>query len=212
MILALDRLPDGTTLRGVTAATASAGGRPATRVELEPRLRTGTLGTDFGDKPTFVMLPLPFLDGVLEVDVLARLAPDAPDYARGFIGLAYRIQDGGDRFESVYLRPTNGRALAPPPPRNVRAVQYFAYPEWPFDRLRAEAPDGGFEAGADIAPDRWARLRLEVDGRSMVVQVDGIPVLALAATRAAPASGSVGLWVDIGTEGYFADLRATPSR
>ena len=35
------------------------------------------------------------------------------------------------------------------------AVQYFAYPDWKFDRLREEFPDGRYEAGADIGPDEW---------------------------------------------------------
>jgi hypothetical protein len=42
--------------------------------------------------------------------------------------------------------------VQPTEPSGQRAVQYFAYPDWKFDRLREEFPDGRFEAGADIAP------------------------------------------------------------
>lgn len=31
------------------------------------------------------------------------------DFARGFIGIAFRIDDEDSTFESFYVRPTNGR-------------------------------------------------------------------------------------------------------
>jgi hypothetical protein len=39
-----------------------------------------------------------------------------------------------------------------------RAIQYFAYPDWKFDRLRKEYSDGRYESGTDIADDvlGWA--------------------------------------------------------
>lgn len=40
-----------------------------------------------------------FHNGVLEVDMLSRLLPDAPDYARGFIGIAFRILPDNREFE-----------------------------------------------------------------------------------------------------------------
>src|SRR4029079_19735760 len=98
-----------------------------------------------------------------EVAVRAGLTATAPDYARGFAGIAYHLLDGGDRFEAVYLRPLNGASLEPPAPRQLRAVQYFAYPDWPFSRLREAYPEGVYEAGADIEPDRWIHLMLVVD-------------------------------------------------
>jgi hypothetical protein len=205
----LNTPPAGATLHGVTAETGTVAGRPGLCLSLDPALRRGVLGVDFGDQPTFLLLPITLQDGVIEVDLLGRLLPDAPDYARGFIGVAYRVQGGGERFEAAYLRPTNGRALSPPPPRGDRAVQVFAYPDWLFDRLRAERP-GVFEAGADILPDRWHHLRLDIDGQALTVSVDGVTVLRLTETLQSPAAGRVGLWVDIGTEGWFANLRVTP--
>lgn len=50
---------------------------------------------------------LHFHDGVIEVDMLSRLLPDAPDFARGFIGIAFRINEDDTQFESFYIRPTN---------------------------------------------------------------------------------------------------------
>ena len=156
----LETLPAGTRLRSVTAVPGTAGGRSALRVGLTDAIaETGTLGLDYGDQPTFVIIPAEFFTGSIEVDVLSRLAPDAPELARGFAGIAYHLTDIGDRFESVYLRPTNGAKVNPPSPRDRRAIQYFAYPEWPYNLLREVYPDGRYEAAANIGPDSSAPRR-----------------------------------------------------
>lgn len=161
------------------------------------------------DQPTFLVLPVAFTDGVIEVDVRSRVSAGAPDYARGFAGVAYRISAAMDRFEAAYLRPLNGLKVAPPAPRDRRAVQHFSYPDWPFDRLRETYPDGGFEGPADIAPDEWTGLRLDVDGSRCEVRVDDELVLRVE-SRASAQPGAVGLFTDIGTEAFFADLRVRP--
>jgi hypothetical protein len=59
------------------------------------------------DEPTFVKIrDVDFQNGTIEVKVLSRLIPNAPDWARGFIGLAFRIDDKNTAFESIYIRPT----------------------------------------------------------------------------------------------------------
>lgn len=205
----LAMLPAGAFLSRVTAAPATMARRKSLKVELTEAVSRGRMGVDFGDEPTFVLLPETMRDGTIEVDVLGRLAATAPPEARAFIGLAYRVQGAGESYESVYLRPLNGRRLDPPAPRDRRAVQYYAYPHWKFDRLRQEHPDGSYESGADIAPDEWIRLRLEIDGTRLRAFTNGCEVLTLSETKAVPVAGRIGLWIDIGTEGYFADLRVT---
>src|SRR5262249_55825236 len=49
-----------------------------------------------------------FHDGEIEVELAGRPAGGAVAAARGFIGIAFRMQGG--QFEYIYLRPTNGRA------------------------------------------------------------------------------------------------------
>ncbi len=193
---------------GVTADPVQADGRAALRVVLEERRRMGQPGRDFVDQPTFLLFPDMCSPTTIEVEVKAQLMPDAPDYARGFIGIAWHVQGAGTEFEALYLRPTNGRLCAPPPPRDERAVQYFAYPDWLFDRLR-EAFPGQYEAGADISPGTWHKLRLDRGQQGLRAFVDGALVLDLPAPLMAPRPGRVGLWVDIGTEGWFADLQMT---
>jgi hypothetical protein len=126
-------------------------------------------------------------------------------------GIAYRITHGSDRFEAVYLRPLNGWKTNPPSPRDQRAVQYFAYPDWKFDRLREEFPDGRYEAGADIGPDERISLRIDIDGTRLIVAVNGTEALTGTETKAAPSAGNIGLFVDIGSESFFSDLRVTPN-
>ena len=161
--------------------------------------------------PTFVIIPATFTDGTIEVDILSRLNGKGPADARAFAGIAYRIAEGGDRFEAVYLRPLNGLKTNPPSPREQRAIQYFAYPDWPFDRLRTEYPDGRYDAPADIGPDEWTKLRIDVESTAVDVVVSGTTVLRISETEAAPAAGAVGLFVDIGSESYFSNLTISPS-
>ena len=200
----LGALPDGATLHSVLAEPVKLDGRKALRVRLTPEAAGGKPNVDFIDMPTFVRLPVDFETGSISVEIKSGLVPDAPDYARGFAGLAYRVSGGS--FESVYLRPANGMKLKPPAPRDRRAIQYFAFPDWKFDRLRNEEPDGGFEAGANIATGEWIRLAIFVDGKKLRATVNGDTVLDIVKTKAEPVMGDIGLWVDIGTEAYFADL------
>ena len=57
---------------------------------------------------------LNFADGEIEVEVAATIDPDLPPefkkFARGFIGIAFRIQEDAGIYENVYVRPDNARA------------------------------------------------------------------------------------------------------
>ncbi len=208
----LTKLPEGSELRSVTAVPTEVSGRRALRVELTDAVTLqGMAGVDYVDMPTFLIIPASFENGTIEVDILSRLNGRGPADARAFAGIAYRITHGGDHFEAVYLRPLNGWKTNPPSPRDQRAVQYFAYPDWKFDRLREEFPDGRYEAGADIGPDEWTNLRIDIDGTRLTAAVNGTEALRLTETKSAPAAGNIGLFVDIGSESFFSDLRVTPT-
>lgn len=234
---ALDTLPAGALPLSVTASPATVGGQAALRVSLTDNIAShGVPSVDYIDMPTFVRIPTDFTTGTIEVEVLSRLTADAPEYARAFAGIAYHPTyldpaglkgTGNDasahRFEAVYLRPMNGRKVSPLAPRDRRAAQYFAYPDWKFDRLREVYPEGRYEAGAAIGPDEWINLRVEVGITTLSVLVNGDPFLREIVAKSLPARGSeahvnqaawggdVGRWVDIGTEAYFANLRLTPA-
>src|ERR1019366_8978453 len=51
-----------------------------------------------------------FKNGVIEVDLAGKPSAGSFAAARGFVGIAFRVQGGGSKYECIYLRPTNGRA------------------------------------------------------------------------------------------------------
>ena len=165
------------------------------------------------DTDTFAFVPgLDFHDGTIEVDVAGSLLPDAPRDARGFIGIAFRIdaESGGFASEGFYLRPTNGRAEDQV--RRNRSTQYFSYPGYDFDRLRREAP-GRYESYVDLVPGEWTHLRIEVSGATAQFYVGGAAQPALIVRdlkRGADAHGTVGLFVGVGTDGHFRNLSIRP--
>ena len=56
------------------------------------------------DENTLVRLKdCDFHNGTIKVKMLSRLLPDAPDFARGFIGIIYRVNDNNSEFESFYI-------------------------------------------------------------------------------------------------------------
>lgn len=92
------------------------------------------------DEPTVVKLSgLDIENATVEVKILSRLLLEAPAFARGFIGLAFRISPDNSPYKSIYIRPTNGRA--DDQVRRNQSVQYYAYPDYKFDRLRKEFPE-----------------------------------------------------------------------
>ncbi len=160
------------------------------------------------DRDFMAWLPVEFHDGVIEAEMKADLAPGAPDFARGFVGLAFRYD--GARFESIYLRPTNG--VAQDQMRRNHAVQYAAFPDWRFDRLRRESPER-YETAADIAPGRRVHVRIEVSGVRAVLYLDHrpSPVLIVNDLKLGPDQrGGVGLWVETATIAHFRNIRITP--
>lgn len=188
----------------VSVARETVAGESAVRVTKDPKVEAV-------DEATFARLVGPdFKDGIIEVKVLSRLLPDAPDYARGFIGVAFRIDAGNSKFEAIYVRPTNGRAEDQV--RRNRATQYYSYPDYKFDRLRKEAP-GRYESYVDLGLNEWITLRIEVRGTRADLYVNGSsqPVLVVTDLKHGDGrAGAIGLWVDVGTEGYFADLSIQP--
>ena len=160
------------------------------------------------DEPTFAKLvDSDFKNGIIEVKVLSKLFADAPDIARGFIGVAFRIDESNSRFEGIYIRPTNGRA--DDQLRRNRSMQYFSYPDFKFDRLRNESA-GMYESYADMGLNEWIKLKIEVKGEKakLYLNESAQPVLVVNDLKhGTDSSGGIGLWVDIGTDGYFTDLR-----
>ena len=154
-----------------------------------------------------VMLGAPaFGDGVIEAWISGEPAATANATARGFVGLAFRVQDEA-RLEAIYLRPTNGRA--DDQVRRNHAVQYISHPDHPWERLRAEAPSK-YETYVDLEPGRWTHERIVARGPKAWLHVDGAeqPTLIVGDLKhGAAAKGAVALWVGPGTLAHFSDVR-----
>lgn len=162
------------------------------------------------DEATFVRIKdLDFKDGMIEVKVLSRLAKNASPMARGFIGVAYRINDDNSKFECMYIRPTNGRA--DDQVRRNHSIQYFTFPDFKFPRLRKEAPEK-YESYADMGLNEWITIKIVVKGKKAILFLNDNKQPSLVVndlTLGENTSGALGLFVDVGTEGYFADLKIT---
>lgn len=160
------------------------------------------------DEPTFAKVKgVDFKNGTIEVKVLSRLLNDAPDYARGFIGVAFRIDGQNSKYESIYIRPTNGRANDQI--RRNHSIQYYSYPDYKFDVLRKQAPEK-YESYADMDLNKWISLRIEVKGPNAKLFIDNKPQPSLVVNDlklGGEQSGGVALWVEVGTEGFFSDLK-----
>ena len=148
-----------------------------------------------------------FRDGTIEVDVAGQPAAGAGTGARGFIGIAFRLQDDG-KYEYIYLRPTNGRA--DDQVRRNHSTQYSSHPDFDFARSRQEAPEK-YESYVDLEPGVWTKYKIEVEGRKARLYVHGTeqPCLIVNDMKLEPRAGGVALWVGPGTEGYFSNLKIT---
>ncbi|MFV8043930.1 hypothetical protein ACMZ6Y_01570 [Streptococcus pluranimalium] len=156
------------------------------------------------DENTYAKLEdVSFKNGRIEVEVYSQILEDAPDFARGFIGLAFRISENDDYFESFYIRPTNGRTEDPI--RRNRAIQYFAYPTYTFDYFR-EKGIMDYEGPADIGLDEWIHLAVELDNNVGRFYVNNDLVLTVEDLIHQPRAGNLGLFVDIGTRAYFKNI------
>ncbi|MBI1769146.1 MAG: hypothetical protein HYR67_12305 [Bacteroidetes bacterium] len=159
------------------------------------------------DEPTFVRIKgVDFKNGTIELNVRSKILPNAPEFSRGFIGIAFRINGSNSKFECIYIRPANGRDSSQI--RRNHTVQYFSFPNYKFDKLRNDAP-GEYESYADIGLNEWIKLKIVVKSAQAKLFINDNKQPSLIVNdlkQGADSSGAIGLWVDVGTEGYFSDL------
>jgi hypothetical protein len=185
--------------KNVSIAAMNFKGRNAIQVIAKPEAANGTSYA--------VVKNTSFRDGEIEVDLAGQPAAGAGGDARGFIGIAFRLQGDG-RYEYIYLRPTNGRA--DDQIRRNHSTQYSSHPDFDFARSRREAPEK-YESYVDLQPGVWTRFKIEVEGQRARLYVHGAeqPSLIVNDLKLDPKEGAVALWVGPGTEGYFSNLKIT---
>ncbi len=190
-------------LKSATAEVTTHDGSPA--LKLNPK---GPKDAGYASGGPLVILDkIRFRNGAIDVDVSGAPAKGAPEDARGFIGVAFRVQPDS-RFEIIYLRPTNSHA--DDQLRRNHTTQYSSDPEWPWDRLRKESP-GVYESWVDMETGKWTHMRIVVHGTdaSLYVNHAANPCLIVHDLKLGDVEGAVALWMGQDTEGYFKDLRIT---
>lgn len=197
-------------IKNVTASIVKMAGKKVLKVERDLSklpFDLNRLGSTV-DEPTYVKLRgVDFENGTIEVKMFSKIQNPPPfKSAQGFIGIAFRIANYDTAYESIYLRPKAGRSenqLA----RN-RTVQYYAYPHFKFDTLRKAEP-GMFETTAPVNINEWITIRIEVNGERAELYINDAKYSTLIVNKMKgnTTHGAIALWVDIGTIGYFKNLK-----
>lgn len=206
----------GLRLNSVTAEAATLDGKKGVRVTIAPEVERQAAGMTPEQRaqiePLAVLEGTDFSSGVIEAEIAGMPASGAGEGARGFVGIAFRLQPDLRTYDAFYLRPTNGRAEDQE--RRNHATQYISHPQWPWFRLRQETPSK-YESYVDLMPGVWTKIRIEVRGGQarLYVHDNPQPVLIVNDLKSgAAARGGVALWTGPGTIGHFRNLVITPDR
>lgn len=136
-----------------------------------------------------VLKELEFESGTIEMDM-------ALSQQGGFLGVDFRIEPDGKRFERIYFRP---QASATP-----HAIQYDphfnGYSNW--QTYHGPLYEGNTPLPGDAG---WFHVKIEVVGSQARVFVDDAqePQLVVRELMSGSSAGAVGLW---GTGAFFADI------
>lgn len=162
------------------------------------------------NQETMALIPdLDFTSGTIEVELAGLPATGSFEGARGFIGIAFRVDpDDHNRYDCFYLRPTNGRAEDQL--RRNHTTQYVSHPDFTWFRLREETP-GKYESYVDLVPGEWTRVKIVVEGVKARLYIHGAdqPCLIVNDLKQGETEGKVALWIHPTTEGYFRNLTIT---
>jgi len=166
----------------------------------------GPAGTASGGQVLAIVKTFDFKDGTIEAEVAGFPRQGAKPSTRGFIGIAFRVQERGSRFEAFYLRMTNGRA--DDQLQRNHSSQYVSHPDFPWNRLREEKP-GVYESYVDLVAGEWTRIKIVVSGTKAQLFVNGAsqPCLIVNDLKLGEGHGQIALWIGSDTEAYFSNLK-----
>jgi hypothetical protein len=201
---------EGLRLHNVSAEPATLQGKKGLRITMSDEALTRFKGMTPEEQARLEQLAivdgLDFGSGVIEAEIAGSPGPGAAGGARGFVGVAFRLQKDMQSYDAFYLRPTNGRAEDQE--RRNHAAQYVSHPDWPWFRLRKETPSK-YESYVDLLPGAWTKVRIDVRGDRARLYVHGQeqPTLIVNDVKSGPnATGSVALWIGPGTVAHFRQL------
>ena len=152
-----------------------------------------------------------FKNGVIELEVAGAPRKDAAPNMKGFIGLAFRLQEQEKeaKLEMFYIRPSNAR-VDDQLQRN-HSLQYVSEPGYGWQKLRADSP-GVYESYADLEPGVWTKLKIVVSGAKAQLYVNGAsqPSLIVNDLKQGDSQGKIALWAHSTTEAYFSRINIQP--
>jgi hypothetical protein len=148
-------------------------------------------------------------DGAVDVDIAVHITTPPGVRMPGFTGIAFRARPDASHYDMFYLRPRN--ALAEDQAMRNHSVQYVAKPGFDWEPLRRRWPFV-YESWADLKPDAWTHVRIEIHGRVARLFLNGSdkPSLVVNELKGEDLKGGIALWGYPGEESYFANLRVTP--
>jgi hypothetical protein len=166
-----------------------------------------------GPRFTFVR-GVDFADGTIEADVAAKMTMTVPagsPVPTAFIGIAFRTRPDANHYELFYLRPGNSRS-SDQAQRN-HSVQYMSVPDFDWSKLRWRWPSV-YEVYADLEPETWTKMKIEVAGRQAKLYVNSAPrpVLVVDGLKGEDLRGGIGLWAGGGQDSYFSNMRITHAK
>ena len=202
----------GLRLHNVVAEPAVLHGKKGVRVTFaEEKLKSMTPEEQAKAEMLAPIEGVEFDSGVIEAEIAGQPAAGAPAGARGFVGIAFRLQSDMQTYDAFYLRPTNGRAEDQE--RRNHAAQYISHPDWPWSRLRKETPSK-YEAYVDLVTGAWTKIKIDVRGdraRLFVHDQEQPTLIVNDLKTGAQRKGGVALWIDAGTVAHFRNLSVQAS-
>ena len=206
----------GLRLHNVAAEPATLQGRKGIRIAMSEAARLqmeSQTGAPAGPTEQLAVVEgVEFDSGVIQAEIAGAPMSGAAAAAgaRGFVGLAFRLQSDMRTYDAFYLRPTNGRA--DDQVRRNHSAQYISHPDWTWFRFRKETPEK-YESYVDLVPNEWTKVKIEVRGGQARLYVHDRPQPTLIVNdlkTGASARGAVALWLDAGTTAHFRNLTVTP--
>jgi hypothetical protein len=204
----------GLRLHNVAAAPAVLDGKKGLRLtisdEAARRAQNMTPDQQAQMEQLAVIEGLEFANGIIELEMAGEPAPGAGSGARGFVGIAFRLQSDMRTYDAFYLRPTNGRAEDQE--RRNHSAQYISHPDWPWFRLRRETPSR-YESYVDLLPGVWTKVEIHVRGdraRLFVNDQEQPTLIVNDVKTGASGKGAVALWIGPGTIAHFRYLSVQP--
>lgn len=187
-------------LSGGTAETVDYQARNAVR-----------LTTQKSSEQVFAFLKgVQFQDGTIQADIAIKTTTPPGVRMPGFVGIAFPASSDASHYEMFYLRP--GNSLAQDQAMRNHSVQYVAAPGYDWYMLRRQWP-WLYESYADLQPEHWSHVKIEVHGRTAKLFVNGSenPSLIVDGLKGDTLQGGIALWGYAGEEAYFSNVRVTPA-